>query len=312
MHRVILPLMLILSMVGCTTASSQSSQTLSPTTAPTGLVSTQAASATIPPMIQTQSPDAAEPTSTAELEVWQTLPVVPSISPEMLEVYRRGQERGRNPQHFSKIGDCQNITTYFLAMFDSGSYSLGDQYAYLQPTIDYFENSWWRESLAVKGGMNVAAVQNVMWANAEKCKKGETPLACEIRVHNPAFAIISLEESWTGSIDRYDYYMREIVDYVLSQDVVPIIATRAETLTQERRINPTIAQIALDYNIPLWNFGAAAAALPDNGIRPDGFHLTEGRSYFDDPELLKTGWAQRNLTALQTIDSVNHSLIDLP
>ncbi len=230
----------------------------------------------------------------------------------MIDVYLRGQERGRDPHRFSKIGDCQNITTYYLAMFDSGTYGLGEQYAYLQPTIDYFENSWWRESLAVKGGMNVAAVQNVMWANPEKCKKGETPLACEIRVHNPAFAIISLEESWTGSIERYDFYMREIVDYVLSQDVVPILATRAETLTQERRINPTVAHIALDYNIPLWNFGAAAAALPDNGIRPDGFHLTEGRSFFDDPELLKTGWAQRNLTALQAIDSVYHGVLGQP
>lgn len=309
MWRVIIPLMLILSLVGCTNSSSQSPQALPPTTV---LVSTQGASSTVPPVIQTQTPDAADPTATVVLEVWQTLPIIPSISPEMLEVYQRGQERGRNPQRFSKIGDCQNITTYYLAMFDSGSYSLGDQYAYLQPSIDYFENSWWRESLAVKGGMNVAAVQNVMWANTEKCKYGETPLECEIRVYNPAFAIISLEESWTGSIERYDYYMREIVDYVLSQDVVPIIATRAETLTQERRINPTVAQIALDYDLPLWNFGVAAAALPDNGIRPDGFHLTEGRSYFDDPELLKTGWAQRNLTALQVLDSVVHGVIDLP
>ena len=314
MQRVmIITLLLMLSLAGCTSSSPlapQVNETLPPSIDQTASVSTQDVTSTVSPAIETQPPDSGAITPTPE--EWQTLPVIPAISPEMIDVYLRGQERGRNPQRFSKIGDCQNITTYYLAMFDSGSYSLGEQYAYLQPTIDYFENSWWRESLAVKGGMNVAAIQNVMWANTEKCKKGETPLACEIRVYNPAFAIISLEESWTGSIERYDYYMREIVDYVLSQDVVPIIATRAETLTQERRINPTVAQIALDYDLPLWNFGAAAAALPDNGIRPDGFHLTEGRSYFDDPELLKTGWAQRNLTALQVLDSVVHGVIDLP
>ncbi len=315
MGRIIIPIMLILSLVGCTSSSTLSPQvdeTLLPSIAPSLSVSTQNVAPTISPAIETQPLDAGDLTPTIALEEWQTLPVIPSVSPEMIDVYLRGQERGRDPHSFSKIGDCQNITTYYLAMFDSGSYDLGDQYAYLQPTIDYFENSWWRESLAVKGGMNVAAVQNVMWANAEKCKKGETPLACEIRVHNPAFAIISLEESWTGSIERYDYYMRQIVDYVLSQDVIPILATRAETLTQERRINPTVARIALDYNIPLWNFGAAAAALPDNGIRPDGFHLTEGRSYFNDPELLNTGWAQRNLTALQAIDSVYHGVLGRP
>jgi hypothetical protein len=308
MQRVIIPLLFMLSLVGCTNSASPSPQTLTPTTAP----AVSEATPTLPLVDQTQPPDTAKPTATAELEVWQTLPIIPSVSPEMLEVYQRGQERGRDPQRFSKIGDCQNITTYYLAMFDSGSYSLGDQYAYLQPTIDYFAGSWWRESLAVKGGMNVAAIQNVMWANPEKCKKGETPLACEIRVYNPAFAIISLEESWTGSIERYDYYMRVIVEYVLSQDVIPIIATRAETLTQERRINSIVAQIALDYNLPLWNFGAAAAILPDNGIRPDGFHLTEGRSYFDDPGMLNTGWAQRNLTALQVLDAIYHGVTDLP
>ena len=308
MQRVIIPLLLMLSLVGCIKSTYPSPRKLVSTIAPT----VPAATLTLALASQTQPPDTAKPTATAELEVWQTLPVIPSVSPEMLEVYQRGQERGRDPQRFSKIGDCQNITTYYLAMFDSGSYNLGDQYAYLQPTIDYFAGSWWRESLAVKGGMNVAAVQNVMWANPEKCKKGETPLACEIRVYNPAFAIISLEESWTGSIERYDYYMRVIVEYVLSQDVIPIIATRAETLTQERRINPIVAQIAQDYNLPLWNFGAAAAMLPDNGIRTDGFHLTEGRSYFEDPAMLNTGWAQRNLTALQALDAVYHGVTDLP
>lgn len=315
MQRVIFPLLLVLILAGCTSSSlhiPQLNETLAPSTTPTAAGTSQHVTSTTSPAIETQLPDIGVLTPTAALEEWQTLPVIPSVSPEMIDVYLRGLERGRDPHRFSKIGDCQNITTYYLAMFDSGSYNLGDRYAYLQTTIDYFANSWWRESLAVKGGMNVAAVQNVMWANTEKCKKGETPLACEIRVHNPAYAIISLEESWTGSIERYDYYMRKIVDYVLSQDVIPILATRAETLTQERRINPTVARIALDYNIPLWNFGAAAAALPDNGIRPDGFHLTEGRSYFNNPEMLNTGWAQRNLTALQALDSVHHDVLGRP
>ena len=243
---------------------------------------------------------------------WETMPIVPAISPEMKEVFKRGQESGRDATRFSKIGDCQNITTYFLAMFDSGNYRLGAAYAYLQPTIDHFKGSWWRKSLSVKGGMNVAAVLSPMWANPEKCRPKETPLACELRVHNPAFAIISLEESWSGDIGNYDMYLREIVEYVLEQDIVPIVATRAETETQDRRINPTVARIALDYKVPLWNFGAAARTLPDNGIRPDGFHITEGRSYFDDEEMLKTGWAQRNLTALQTIDAVYRGVAGEP
>lgn len=259
--------------------------------------------------------DAANQTPTA-IPGWQELPIVPTVSPEMIEVYKRGLALGHDPNRFSKIGDCQNITTYYLSMFDSGNYRLGDQYAYLQPTIDHFKGSWWRESLAVKGGMNVAAVLNVMWANPDQCKKGETPLQCELRVYNPSIAIISMEESWAGDLSNYDFYMRKIVDYVLSQDIVPILATRAETPTQERQINAIVAKIAADYHIPLWNFWAATAPLENNGITPppDGFHLTgkdespEVRSFFDNPANLKFGWTQRNLTALQAIDAVYRGL----
>ena len=232
----------------------------------------------------------------------------------MIAVYQRGLARGHDPARFSKIGDCQNITTYYLAMFDSGTYRLGEQYASLQPTIDHFRESWWRQSLAVKGGMNVAAVQNVMWADTNQCKSGETPLQCELRVYNPSIAIISMEESWAGSVANYDFYMRKIVEYVLSQDIVPILATRAETPTQERQINAIVAKIAADYHVPLWNFWAATTNLPGYGISDDGFHLTgkdaepEARSYFDNPDNLQLGWTQRNLTALQAIDAVYRGL----
>src|SRR5512140_3643232 len=99
------------------------------------------------------------PTLTLEPQAWKTMPVVPQVSERMQAVYRAGLAAGRDPARFSKIGDCQNITTYFLADFDHpGEYRLGSQYASLQPTIDHFSGSWSRESLAVKGGMGVASV----------------------------------------------------------------------------------------------------------------------------------------------------------
>lgn len=273
------------------------------------------------PEVSETAASTSEPTETAAESAasWLDLPIVPQLSPAMLEVYQRGLEAGREPNRFSKIGDCQNINTYFLAMFDGGTYSLGEEYAYLQPTIDYFAGSWGRKSMAVKGGLNVIAVQNTMWTSAvetyvnkkDVCKKGETPLVCELRDNNPSFAIISMEESWDGSLEMYDKYMRQIVDYVLSLDIVPILATRSELLTQERQINDMVVKIAEDYNLPLWNFGAAAASLPNSGLMEDGgdgFHLSrvEGQSQalFDNPEMMKLGFTMRNLTALQTLDAI--------
>ena len=265
--------------------------------------------------VQTEAPQetaAPEVVETEAASSWRDLPIIPEVSPAMVEVFQRGLSDGREPNRFSKIGDCQNITTYFLAIFDGGTYRLGDEYAYLQPTIDYFAGSWSRKSMAVKGGLNVAAVQNPMWTQAVEdytkqdfCKDGETPLVCELRDYNPSFAIISMEESWSGSYEIYDTSLRQIVDYVLSLNIVPILATRTESVNQDRQINDIIVQVAEDYDLPLWNFGAAVADLPDAGFREnDKFHLTEGKSFFDDPEMMTKGWPWRNLTALQALDAV--------
>jgi len=241
------------------------------------------------------------------------MPVVPKVSQRMLEIYQAGLAAGRNPAHFSKIGDCQNITTYFLADFDNpADYRLGSQYANLQPTIDHFAGSWSRESLAVKGGLNVAAAMNPIWANPKQCKPNETPLACEIRVYNPSIVTISMEESWSGDINKYDHYLRQIVEYVLSQNVVPILATRAEPDKSTISINATVARIAYDYQVPLWNFWAAAYPLPSHGLTADGFHLSQARNFFDDPSRMEAGWPWRNLTALQAIDAVYRGVNGLP
>jgi hypothetical protein len=247
------------------------------------------------------------------MQVWQSMPVIPAVSDRMVDVYRAGLAAGRDPRHFSKIGDCQNITTFFLASFDdSRLYRLGEKYASLQATIDYFAGSWSRQSLAVKPGENVAAALNPFWADPKQCKAGETPLACEIRVYNPSIAIVSMEESWSGDIVTYDKYLRKIVEYVLSKNVVPILATRAELPGSSKDINATVARIAYDYQVPLWNFWAATDPLPSHGLTVDGFHLTQGGDFFDDPESMQTGWAWRNLTALQSIDAVYHAISGQP
>lgn len=249
------------------------------------------------------------PTATLAPEAWKSMPVVPVVSERMAQVYQAGLERGRDPARFSKIGDCQNITTYFLADFDHPeNYRLGDQFASLQVTIEQFAGSWSRESLAVRGGLNVAAAMNPMWADRKQCNANETPLACEIRVHNPGIVIISMEESWSGDLDKYDTYLRKIVEYVLSQEVVPILATRAEPDKIAISINETVAQVAYDYEVPLWNFWAAAYPLPSHGLTADGFHLTQARNFFDDVDRMEAGWPWRNLTALQVIDAVWRSV----
>jgi hypothetical protein len=236
--------------------------------------------------------------------------VVPVLDQNAKDILLRGQAAGRDPHRFSKVGDCQNITTYFLSHFESPDlYRLGD-YASLQGAIDWFMGSFTRESLAVKGGMNVAAVLSPLRANPDFCNQGESPLACEYRLYNPSFAIISMEEAWSGEPEKYGKYMRQVIEYTLAQDILPVIATKADNLEGGDRINTIIAGLAWEYDIPLWNFWAAVQPLGGHGLQEDGFHLTHGSNFFFDvPPGQRTGYTLRNLTALQVIDAIREGFL---
>jgi hypothetical protein len=103
-----------------------------------------------------------------------------------------------------------------------------------------------------------------------------------------------------------------VIERILATGAVPIIATKADNLEGDNAINATIAQIANDYDLPLWNFWAAVQPLPNHGLSSDRFHLTFARNYFDDPVRMKSAWPWRNLTALQTLDVVHRSLAEQP
>jgi hypothetical protein len=246
-------------------------------------------------------------------EDWKTLPVVPAFNGRAAEIFRRGISMRRDFHAFSKIGDCQNITTYFLADFESPEkYRLGD-FAGLQETIDWFKGFFGRKSLAVKGGLNVASVMNPLMADPAACLPGESPLACELRVNNPSLALISFEEAWDGNVEKYETYLRKVIEYAIEQGVVPIVATKADNLEGGQRINALIAHLAWEYDIPLWNFWSAVQPLPYHGLTKEGFHITQAKGFhnyfFDLPQTKWSGWMARNLSALQALDAAREELI---
>jgi hypothetical protein len=259
------------------------------------------------------------PASTATLkpslikDAWKEMPAVPTgVSDAMREVHELGLLLGNDPTHFSVIGDCQNVSSYFLSIFEKpNEYSLGSEYDYLQPTIDYYKGSFTRVSVAVKGGFNAAAVISPLRADPKICNPGESPLDCELRLWKPSVVIVSMETWWSHKpAEEYDKYMRKVLDRIIETGVVPIIATKADNLEGDHSINATVAQLAYEYDIPLWNFWAAVQPLPDRGLSDDGFHLTFARNFFDDPTRMQNAWPWRNLTALQSLDVVRKGLAE--
>jgi hypothetical protein len=246
---------------------------------------------------------------------WMKMPVVPiTISDRMREIYQKGLAMGNDSKHFSIIGDCQNVSSYFMSAFDKpDDYNLGSQYTYLQPTIDYYQGSFSRVSLAVKGGFNAAAVISPLRADPKSCNPNESPLDCELHTWKPSIVFVSMETWWSKKpAQEYDKYMRKVLDRIIASGAVPIIATKADNLEGDNSINATVANLAYEYDIPMWNFWAAVQPLPDHGLSPDHFHLTFARNFFDDPGRMESAWPWRNLTALQTLDAVHKGLTEQP
>jgi len=308
-----------------------------PSAAPTIMDPTLVATAVLTQAVHTQAntpppeePEVAGPTLTQDTPVslpsslpatsqptlgpqdWQALPVIPPVSDHVIEIYLNGLAAGNNPQAFSKIGDCESTPTWFLGDFDLDSqhYRLGP-YQSLESVIANFHGSFGRTSLAARRGFKASSALTPLWADRTQCEKNETPLACEYRLHRPILAFIMLGTNDVYHQDTFDSQMRQIIEYTIGQGIIPVLATKADNLEGDGSINATIAQLAWEYNIPLWNFWLAVQSLPGQGLQPDGSHLTWAQNLFDVPQVLENAWPVRNLTALQVLDAIWQVVKDL-
>ena len=239
--------------------------------------------------------------------------MIPVVSSQARDLYQRGQAGGNNPRAFSKVGDGEISTEWFLAVFDAGQsyYDLGP-YRDLYSVIEQFAGSFERIGVAARRGFNTDRILDPTLSDPTSCQSGESPLACELRLNRPALAILSLGTNQVWQPEEFEKGMREILDILISQNVVPILSTKGDNLEGDDRINRTIACLAQEYDLPLWNFWAAIQPLPNHGLQPDREHLTYGITDFDDPHALQSAWTVRNLTALQTLDAVWRGVITQP
>lgn len=247
-----------------------------------------------------------EPIATLPPDGWMKLPVVPkTVSERVRQIYAEGQKRGNQPNVFSLIGDCDATPTWFLGDFDLGPkyYKLGP-HTNLQDEIDYFQGSFARPSLAVRRGFVAASVLTPLWADPKLCEKTDTPLSCELRLNKPAFAFILLGTNDYNHREVFEPNMRKILDALIAEGVVPILGTKADNLEGDYSLNATIAELAYEYELPLWNFWAATQPLPAHGLDKDQTHLTWASNDFGDPTRMQSAWPWRNLTALQTLEMV--------
>jgi hypothetical protein len=287
--RYFLPILLLLAIAACSDRASDNVDLGSPeyTQSPSAILQTliglpsstsDSSEVTLESSLPSSTP---YPTRDASGIDWQDVPIMPDISDRVFQIYAEGQKQGRSPNHFSVIGDCQSIPRYFLGTYYLGELVPDPAESYLWDALGYFESSYDHWSVTSRGGFTAASILNPIQADPASCKPGETPLTCEYRLNNPAYMFITLE-IWDNpdTIDRYEVYLREILDSVIERGTIPILLTKADAAEVDdghHVLNPAIVRVAYEYDLPLINFWRAAQYLDNIGIDPDrdGFHLSK-------------------------------------
>lgn len=270
--------------------------------------------ATLIPATNTQPPQLDLPTATATVtltptadplpsemgldpEQWMTWPVDPIVTSHVREIYELGQSLGNDPHGFSILGDCQSEPDTFLGLYvvDETQYlTLPEE---LRETVTYFEESFVRESPTIKPGTTSGALLWPEWhENKYTCENDEKPLDCELRINNPSFALITIGTHWEA---RNDVYMRKIIDELLARGVVPILSTKADNREGDNRLNLETAQLAVEYNLPLWNFWPVTDDLPNRGLYTKKIDRHLGDIYLTDEALVR-----HRYSALQALNTV--------
>ncbi|MGB3714281.1 MAG: SGNH/GDSL hydrolase family protein [Candidatus Promineifilaceae bacterium] len=221
------------------------------------------------------------------------------------EIFSDGKALGRDPRALSRIGASIIETDQFLVRFGTGDFDLGP-FNHLQPVVEYFSNSFERYGVGIKRGLSAWAVLDPAWADKRQCQANETMIACEFRLNNPSVLIIVLGTNDIGSAEKFEGSMRQIVEYAISEGVIPILATKADRFEGgDNRNNDVIRQIAAAYRIPLWDFDVVAGSLPGRGLGRDSVHLTFVSEFdYNQPASLQRGYGVFNLTILMVLDEV--------
>jgi len=245
------------------------------------------------------------------------LPILPEVSDEMVEIYKRGQILGNHSDVITKVGDSLSVSDKYLTIFSAPDYDLGP-FDYLEDTLNYYAESAGEPSVAARIGLSTYVVFDPLWADKELCQPNESPLECEYRIKQPSVAFILFGPNDVRSMTEVEYgeQMRMIVEDTLARGIIPVVFTFSadpdvELWWQSVNFNRELIKIADDYKIPVINLFTATRTMPDYGLDEDGIHLAHSGFFylkFSNGDEAFYGVTLQNLLALRMLDEIRKTV----
>jgi len=226
---------------------------------------------------------------------WREWAIGPELSQKTREIIVGAMS---NPnldlRTFSKVGDCQMTAGTFLGGFANGKYTIPDGY---DETVSWFADSMLSESVTAANGLGINSVLSPLFglpAGHTQCDGNETPLDCELRTKRPAFVLIAMGTNWKPNGElSFEKHLRIVVDRILETGALPILATKADNIEGDWKLNQAIVQVAYDYDLPLVNVWRSVQDLPNHGLEsPENIYLTGD------------GWMRRNFAWLNILEKI--------
>lgn len=160
-------------------------------------------------------PDSGISSSTAD--VFPPLSSIPVVTPHMREVYVNSTHRGKKLNMFTAVGDCNLAPSMRIWRFAERGVNLSRNPA-IQSAADFFSPSFYRPLLlGANPGFTSSSLSNPNWANPAYCRRGESPLVCDLRDSEASIVFINI-----GTNDLYYWFdfennYRKIIESALRE-----------------------------------------------------------------------------------------------
>jgi PKD repeat protein len=268
----------------------------------------------------------------AEPGLQETTPILPDLGENDLRntvnaIFGNGQSLGNRASVFTVAGDETAQASAYLDPFNNlADYALDDSTSGLQGAIDFFKatdlggvTSFNAASLATGNGWKAGDLLNPDRADSSRCNPGESPLACELRLSQPAVVIISvgLNDVTQGTdVNEFRSQIQQIVQTAANAGVIPVLTTiqpRPDQADRVRELNDAIIQVADEANIPLYNLWRALNGLPNSGLNGDNATLSQAPGVPGDitsGAVANGGVNTRNRDVLALLDDLRDEFLD--